>query len=272
MKVYISCDIEGVAGVSSWEYGSRTKLDYPEGRDLMAGEVNAAVEGALAAGAKEIIINDSHGSMINLLPSKVHRAAKLLQGEVKTWSMMQGMDKRYDAAAFIGYHAMAGTHKGSLAHTYSGVIMEAQLNGVPFGEPELNAAFCGTFRRPVVFLSGDEAAVVEIKKHIPNIVTAAVKKGYGRKSALSLHPEVAREKIREGIKKGIEMRGKIKPFLPRGPYTLEVALHLSEMADMCERIPGIKRTAARIVTFKSRDYREIYRAFLAIMSMSGIVA
>jgi D-amino peptidase len=269
MKIYISADIEGVAGVPSWEYGSRKNLDYGIGRDLMAEEVNAAIGGSLDAGAKEIIVNDSHASMVNLIPTKIHRAAKLLQGEVKPWSMMQGMDKRYDAALFIGYHSMAGTWQGSMAHTYSGAIREARVNGIPFGEPGLNAAFCGYHRTPLVFLSGDEAATNEIHKLIPSIVTVAVKKGYGRKAVLSIHPEIAREKIREGVAKALSGIKNIKPFLPKSPYTLEIKLLGSEMADMCERIPGIKRLANSRISFKNRDYKEIFRCFLGIMTISS---
>ena len=269
MKIYISSDIEGVAGVPSWEYGNRKNLDYGIGRDLMAEEVNAAIEAALESGAKEIIVNDSHASMVNLIPTKIHRAAKLLQGEVKPWSMMQGMDRKYDAALFLGYHSMGGTWQGSMAHTYSAAIVEARVNGIPFGEPGLNAAFCGYHRTPLVFLSGDEAAAKEIQKLIPSIVTVAVKKGYGRKAVLSIHPEIAREKIRDGVKKALSQGEKIKPFLPKSPYTLEVELRSSEMADLCERIPGIKRLSDSRISFKNRDYKEIFRCFLCIMTVSS---
>jgi len=271
MRIYLSCDIEGVAGVPSWEYGNRNKMDYPEGRLYMLGEVNAAIEGALEEGAKEIIVNDSHASMINLLPAKVNKAARLLQGEVKPWSMMEGMDSRYDAAAFIGYHSMAGTKKGSMAHTYSDAIIQARVNGEVWGEAELNGAFCGTHKTPLVFLSGDEAVTKEVRRFIPNIETAAVKKGYGMRAVLSLHPEVAQGMIRNGIRKGIRRRREIKPFLPRSPYTLEVELREPDMADLCSRIPGTVRPASRIIRFKHKDYKEIYRALLTIMSMSSRV-
>jgi len=269
MKIYISSDIEGVAGVPSWEYGNRKNLDYNIGRDLMAEEVNAAIEACLELGAKEIIVNDSHASMVNLIPTRIHRAARLLQGEVKPWSMMQGMDRKYDAALFLGYHSMAGTWQGSMAHTYSGAIVEARVNGMLLGEPGLNAAFCGYHRTPLVFLSGDEAATREIKKLIPRIVTVAVKKGYGRKAVLSVHPEIAREKIREGVAKALSDVKNIKPFLPKPPYTLEIKLLGSEMADMCERIPGIRRLSDTHISFRNRDYKEIFRCFLGIMTISS---
>jgi D-amino peptidase len=271
MKLYISCDIEGVAGVPSWEYGSRNKLDYSEGRLYMIGEVNAAIEGALESGAEEIIVNDSHGNMVNLLPAKVNKAARLLQGEVKPWSMMEGMDKRYDAAAFIGYHAMAGTQFGSMAHTYCGAITAARVNGEVWGESEFNGAFCGAHGTPLVFLSGDEAVTKEVKKFIPKIETAAVKKGYGMRAALSVHPEVAQQMIREGIMRGLARRREVKPFLPKSPYTLEVDLRDPDMADICTRIPCTERIAQRTIRFSHRNYKEIYRAFLNIMSLASRV-
>ena len=272
MKVYISCDIEGMAGIPSWEYGSRKKLDYQVGREYMVGELNAAIEGALEAGAREIVVNDSHGNMINLLPGNVRKEAKLIQGVVKPWSMMQGMDRKFDAAAFIGYHAMAGAHEASLAHTYSGVLHVVKVNGAPWGESELNAAFCGTFKTPVVFITGDEALRKEVKKLMPGIQTLAVKKGYGRKAVMSIHPELAREKIRAGMKKALLERKTIKPFHPRSPYTLELELRASEMADMCERIPGTRRLGGRIISYKNRNYREIYRCLLAMLTLAGSVA
>jgi D-amino peptidase len=268
VKIYISIDIEGIAGVPSWEFGSRKRMDYSIGRDLMVGELNAAIEASLESGAKEIIVNDSHGSMINLEPAKVHKAAKLLQGEVKPWSMMEGMDKKFDAAFFIGYHAMAGTFMGNMCHTYAGVISEAKVNGVPWGEIELNGAFCGMNKTPLVFVSGDESIVDETKKIMPDVITVAVKKAYGMRAALSLHPEEAQLKIREGVKMALEMRKKIKPFLPKGPYTLEVKLREPDMADICSRIPGTTRTSGRDIVFKHKSYREIYRCFLSIMSMA----
>lgn len=270
MKVYISCDMEGVAGIADSEYVMRKDLDYGEGRELMLGEVNAAVEGALEAGATEAVINDSHGNMINLLPSKVHPKARLILGSVKPMSMMQGIDASFDAAALIGYHSMGGTQHGVLAHTYSGQVVEAKVNGVLFGEPEFNAALAGYYDVPVVFLSGDKAATREIGKHIPKIVTAAVKEGFGRRAAMSVHPEVARELIKEGMKRAIGLRKQIRPFKPKSPYRLMVTMSMSDMADMCERIPGVVRKGAKTLAFTDADYREVYKAFLTMMSMSWL--
>lgn len=269
MKLYISIDIEGIAGVPSWMFGSRKNKDYEIGRDLMVGELNAAIEGALEAGVKEIIVNDSHGDMTNMNPVKVHKAARLLQGERKPWSMMEGMGPGIDAVAFIGYHAMAGSMLGNMCHTYCGAVTEAKLNGELWGEAELNGAFAGTFGTPLVFASGDEALAEEVKRFFPGIEAVAVKKAYGMRAALSDHPEIAREKIKEGMKKAIEKRDQIKPFRPESPCKLECMLREPDMADVCSRIPGTKRLSGKIISYEHEEYREIYRAFLSIMSMAA---
>jgi D-amino peptidase len=259
--------MEGIAGISDWEQAVRKKTDYAHGRDLMVGEVNAAIEGAVAAGAKEIIVNDSHGDMMNLLPDKLHKAAQLLQGSIKPMSMMQGLDESYDAALFIGYHSMADTQLGSLSHTYTGAIKRAEVNGKVLGEPGLNGALAGHFGVPLVFLSGDEAAANEIKSLIPGIETAAVKKAFGRKAILSVHPEVAREMIRKGVEKGLGRRKDIKPLKLGPPYKLSVEVTAVEMGDICERIPGIRRESGTTLLFDSNSYLDVYKAFLTIMSL-----
>jgi D-amino peptidase len=271
MKVYISCDMEGVAGVADWDQAMRDKKDYKYGRELMVGEVNAAVEGAVASGASEVIVNDSHGSMINLLPDKLHKAAQLLQGRVKPMSMMQGLDESYGAVMFVGYHSMADTQWGSLSHTYSGAIKSAEINGRALGEPGFNGALAGYYGVPLIFLSGDEAATKEVGSLVRGIETVAVKRAYGRKAILSVHPELAQEMIRSGVKKAFSRQGEIKPLKLAGPYELGVELSDSVMGDICERIPGVKREGATRLSFTGGSYLEVYKAFLTIMSLSQLV-
>jgi D-amino peptidase len=270
MKVFITCDMEGVAGVCDWDQADSSKPDYAHGRELMVGEVNAAIEGALAAGAKEVIVNDSHGSMTNLLPEKLNRAAKLLQGRVKPLSMMQGIDKSYDAALLIGYHSMADTQCGSLSHTYTGSIRRAEINGKVVGEPGLNAAFAGYFGVPVVFLSGDEAAVNEIRSLIPGIEAVAVKKAFGRKAILSIHPELAREMVRDGVSRALARRAEIAPLRFDAPFVLRIEVSDAAMGDICERIPSVKREGATTLQFSSATYLEAFKAFLTVMSLSQL--
>ncbi len=270
MNLFISCDIEGVAGVVDREQCQSAGKLYNEARALMAGELNAAIEGALEAGAKRIVVNDSHGAMCNLSPEAVHPAAELILGSVKTMSMTEGLDKSFNAAAFIGYHARAGTRQGVLAHTYFGVaIREVRLNGKPMGEAGINGAAAGAYGVPLVFLSGDQTVAREIRGLIPGIAAVTVKRGLGRRSSQNLHPEKARERIRAGMASALSAGKRPKPFLPRKPHRLEVDVFAEEMADYCMRIPCVTRRGANTVAFRSDDYLETYRALLTIITMAG---
>ncbi len=272
MKIYISCDAEGVAGVADWEQCVQGKNDYQIGRDLMVGEVNAAIEGALNAGAKTIVVNDSHARMINLKPEDLHPSALLLQGVYKPMSMVIGLDKSFDAALFIGYHSRAGTTGGVLSHTYTSILTDVYINGDRVGEPELNAMMAGWYGVPLVFLSGDEAATKEIKQFIPNIVTAISKRGMGRRAALSIHPSESRKAIKKGVEKALKNYKEIKAIRVRKPIKLGVDFWMVEMADLVSVIPGVKRTGDRNVEYKSNDYGEIYGMFLTIMRIASLAA
>lgn len=267
MRIWMSCDMEGIAGIPVWEFATRDSRDYDMGRELMIGEVNAAVEGAVEAGAKEIIVNDSHDMMINLLPEKVHKAAKLLQGSRKIMSMVEGLDYgKYDAAMFIGYHSMAGTI-GSLSHTYTGAISQVCINNEPVGEFGLNASMAGYLGIPAVFLAGDETVCKEAKTKVPNIFTAPVKKAMGKKSCLSLHPSVAREMIKKNVTEALKNIKNIKPIKIKTPVTIKISFHDVTNADAATRVPGVKRLSARELSFTNKDYRECYKAFLCMMAL-----
>lgn len=271
MRVYISCDMEGVAGVNDWDYAMRDKMDYQHGRKLMIGECNAAVEGALDAGAKKIVVNDSHNGMINLLPEEMHPEAELILGSNKMFSMVQGLTRQFDAALFIGYHAGAGKLYGTLAHTYTGKVLELSVNGQVLNEAGINALYAGALGVPLVGLSGDDVLEREMKAMIPQARTIVVKKGMGRKAAQSLHPSKARAKIRAGVKDILTSGKKVKPFRLKPPYTLKIKFHPPEVCDICERMPGLTRLDGNTVAWKSRNAIDIYKAYLALMSIAGSV-
>ena len=155
MKVFISADIEGVACVVSVEDGKLQGVEYERAREWMTGEVNAAVEGAFESGATEVVVADSHGHMRNIMAEKLHEDALLVRGSPRPGTMMEGLDESFDAAFLIGYHAMAGTPKGVLAHTYLGSgIYAIRLNGITVGEPGFNTALAGHYNVPVALVSG----------------------------------------------------------------------------------------------------------------------
>ncbi len=158
LKVFISVDMEGVTGVVNGDDTRRSGKDYDYFRQTMTREANAAIEGALAAGATEIIVRDSHGSALNLLPEMLHRSSKL----IRDWSdgpmsMMEGIDASYDAAIYVGYHARAGTPDGVLDHTSSGDVTDVSINGLQMPETGYNALMAGYYNVPVVFVAGDKA-------------------------------------------------------------------------------------------------------------------
>ena len=201
LKVFISVDMEGITGVVNWEDVSRNGKDYGYFREVMTKETNAAIEGALDAGATEIIVRDSHGSARNLLPEMLNKNSKL----IRDWSggflsMMEGIDESFDAVIFVGYHAKAGTPNAILEHTMSSKnILDVLINDISMPEAGVNALIAGHFNVPVVFVAGEKALCDQVKDLFGEVSTVAVKKGLGN-AALNLHPEVSREKIRTGVK------------------------------------------------------------------------
>jgi D-amino peptidase len=266
MKVYISCDMEGISGVVA---GQQTQMDgeeYKRAQKLMTGEVNAAIEGALAGGASEILVNDSHGSMRNILIEELNSSAQLISGSPKPLSMMQGIDGSFDAAFVIGYHAQAGTAYSVLDHTYSGIVYQVSLNGRPLGETGLNAALAGHFGVPVVLVTGDKLLVEEAKALLGTVEGVAVKESYGRSAAKCLVPEAARQLIREAAQRALSRGG--KPFVVKPPITLTVDFTSSAHLDMAELIPGVNRVSGRRIEFIHDDLLTIYKVWRAMLKLA----
>ena len=261
LKVFISVDMEGVTGVVHWEEVSRTGKDYDYFRRIMTKETNAAIEGALAAGAEHILVRDSHGSARNILPELLHQEAKLLRdwsGGFK--SMMEGIDETFDAVIFIGYHAKAGTPNAMLEHTMSGSITDVSINGVSLPETGINALIAGYYDVPVVFLSGDLAICEQAKKMLGEVETVAVKEGIGN-AALNMHPEKAREKIKEGVNKALLDLKKYKSYKLKPPYTMVLKLKQEELVRRKSFYPGAQRTGDWELTYKSNDLLDVIKAF-----------
>ncbi len=272
MRVYVSVDMEGVAGVVHEDQTDpldpRHAGEYNRFRRLMTGEANAAIEGALAAGADRILVNDSHWWMRNLPPDELHPAAELLSGGTKARSMMEGVELGFDAALFIGYHAMAGTRHAVIDHTYTDRVHEARLNGRPVGELAINAALGGTYDVPVALVSGDQALAAEARAFLgPSVETVVVKEAVGRFAARSLAPVEACNRIRAGVTAALNRAH--RPFRLPVPIRLEVEFELAHMADMAELAPGSVRTGGRTVAFTSDDYREVFRAWRALYNLAG---
>jgi len=274
VRVYISVDMEGIAGVVHESQTDPTDpahaAEYGRFRRLMTAEANAAIEGALAAGASKIVVNDSHWFMRNLLAEELHQAAELLSGDPKPRSMVEGIEAGFDAALFIGYHARAGTRHAILDHTYADRIHEVRLNGHAVGELGINAALAGVAGVPVALVSGDASLAVEAKALLgDNVATVVVKQAVSRHAARSVAPAVACRLIRDGVTAALKQRH--APFVLPPPITCEVDFALTIHADMAELCPGATRTGGRTVAVTHQDYREVFRAWRALLNLSAVV-
>jgi D-amino peptidase len=273
MRVYISVDMEGVAGVAHEDQTDpiepRHAGEYNRFRRLMTNEANAAIAGAYDASAKSVLVNDSHWLMRNLLAEDLDPRAELLSGGPKRLSMVEGIDGGFDAAMFIGYHARAGTRNATIDHTYTSRVYEARLNGQAVGELALNAAMAGVHAVPVALVSGDQALAAEARALLGDgIETVIVKQAVGRFAARSLSPSVACERIRTGAAAALRRKHSLLKIDP--PIRLEVDFALTQMADRAELVPGSSRTAGRTVAYAGDDYREVFRAWRAMYNLAGV--
>jgi D-amino peptidase len=270
LKVFISVDMEGISGIVHSDQTTSGTAEYAAGRKWMAQDVNAAVEGALEAGATEVVVNDSHGFMRNIDPDDLHPRAILISGSPKPLSMMQGIDASFQACIFIGYHAKAGTENAILDHTISSSVVRAiRVNGIEMPELGLNAAIAGYYGVPVVLVSGDTAVCRQAGEVLGQaVVTVAVKEAYGRLAAKLVPMGEARRMIKAGVKDALGKLDRVKPFKIASPYDFELVYHVSAQADMGAMIPGIKRIDARTLGFTADDYLEGFRTLRALIALA----
>ena len=268
MRVYISVDIEGISTVVNAASTSPQGHDYTRARRQMTAEANAAVLGALAAGATTVVLNDSHGPMINLVPEELHPMAELIQGTPKPLMMMEGIDLGFDAVLFIGYHARM-REAGILSHTISGgTVANVRLNGELMGETAINSAIAGYYGVPVAFLAGDNEVCREAETLLPAIHTVAVKQAITRYSARSLHPAMACQKIEEGVREALADLKNKDTYLPAGPYTFELEFIQAGQADAAAMMPGTQRVSGNKVSFSHEDYVEAFRGLRCMISLA----
>jgi D-amino peptidase len=267
VKVLISADMEGISGVVSSNHTSSEHQEYMRFRRLMTAEVNAAVEGALAAGAGEIVVNDSHASMTNILIEELNPAAELISGSPKPFSMMQGIGPEVDSVFFVGYHACAGTGSAVLAHTWSGAVSSVYLNEQLVGETGLNAALAGAHGVPVVLVTGDQAVVAEAQALLGGIETVAVKEGITRSAAQCLHPEVARERIKQAAQRALSLD--VPPLRVAPPILLRLAFGHVRQADQAETVPGCRRVDGLTLEWRGEDMPSVYKAFKTMAALAS---
>lgn len=247
MKVYICADIEGVAGVVTPQQCQAGNGEYERARLLMTEEVNAAIAGAREAGATEFLVNDAHGPMTNLLPDRLDRDAVTIQGKPKPFGMFAGLTADFDAIFCIGFHAPASDF-GVLAHTTSSAAFRAvRIGETALSEAALYGAYAAELGVPVTLISGDDACAAHCKTFFPNAARVVVKTALGNRAAASVHPEVAREMIRESAARSVCRHGAVAPVVPKSDAVV-LDLIGAAQADLIATIPVSTRLDATRVS------------------------
>jgi D-amino peptidase len=267
MKILVAADMEGITGVVNSDQVTPTHAEYDRFRRLMTADVNAAVRGAFAAGADEVIVSDGHWDGTNILIEQLDPRVSLNSGTPRPYSMIEGIDGIGDAGMpnAIMDHTWSGSRVGGLWLAPAGGQAQA------IGEIGLNGAVCGHFGAPVVMISGDQTACAEAAAIFPEIVTAVVKQAKGRSAAECLHPTAAAELIEQCAAKGVDhlfSEPPPRPFRLEPPITVTVEFVKSEMADAASLMPGARRAEGKRVEFVARDMPEAYRAFQSLVGLA----
>jgi D-amino peptidase len=265
----MSVDIEGMAGVVAAEQGnSSAGAAYEVGRRLMTAETNAAIEGAFDAGATEVVVNDGHGGMRNLVATELDRRAILIQGRVKPLHMVEGLDDSFAACFLVGYHAAAGVQDGVLNHAFH--PYELRCNDQVFSETGLSAMIAGHYGVPVALITGDDATLRDADTLLGagRYVGVSTKRGISRFAAASLHPEIACDRIRAGAAEALRRLSEFAPFEVQQPVRLELDFYSSPQADIAALIPTTERLGDRTLAFSAPDRVAAYRTFLATYYIS----
>lgn len=272
MKILIADDMEGISGVVDWGHVDSKNSEYQRFRRIMTAEVNAAVAGAFAGGADEVVVSDGHGGGKNVMIEDLDPRARLNTGAPSEFQMISGIDKNVDGLMFVGYHARYGTPMGVLAHTWSLGVVNLWLNDKLVGEMGLNASVAGFFGVPLLMVSSDQAGCNEAAAFVPGVATVAVKQGTGTFAAECLPPDVSHELIREAAQKavrGLKNGSHPEPVATSNPVTAKVELNNAQQADRAVCTPNSVRVDGRTVAVTVPDMREAYRAFRTIVGLAG---
>ena len=269
MKVHITADMEGIAVLAHEDQTDQKGFDYGRMREIMTGEVEAAIRGAREGGADEVVVCDGHDTGRNILIEKMSEECEIIQGSSYELGMMAGISRDFGASLQVGYHSMKHTHAGTLGHTYTYSIAALELNGVLVGESGLSAAIAGHFGVPLVFVSGDLHAVRQAQKLVPGIIGVPTKEGVGVYGSRSLSPRKVRDQIRKGAKEAVEKAQHIKPFIVRRPINVEVRFERPLMAQYACQIPTVKRKDISTVGYRSKDMVDAFQLFDALAKIAS---
>ena len=267
MRVHVISDMEGVAGIVKWEQVEGGAAMYEEGRRLYTEEINAAVRGAKAAGATEIVVMDCHGAgkgwtFNSLIPDQLDPACEFVVQD--KWTSYTGfLEAGCDAALFVGMHARAGTANGVLNHTVHGQEwQDLRFNGTLVGETGINAALCGTWGCPVLLVTGDSAVCEEGRELLgEGLTTVSVKEGLSQHSARQLPAQRARELIEDGAKRALSDLKAVPPYDPGKPCEIEVDFKVTDAARDYGRKAGVEQTGPRTIVSRADDWWSAWQQF-----------
>lgn len=272
MKILIAADMEGITGVTTWDQVTPGHAEYARFRRLMTQDLNAAIHGALEAGAQEVIVTDGHWNGSNILLEELDPRARLNTGSPSPLSMMEGIDETIDGVMFVGYHARNGSPDAVLDHTWSSeAIANVWLNDMLTGEYGLNAALAGQFGVPVIMVSGDQTACAQMREMLGDVEAAVVKQATGRFAAECLPPEITRERICGHARRAVERLAQgtaPDPFVLETPITVTVEFFTSDMADRATRIPATTRQGTR-VSLRAQHMTSAYNGFRAMVMLAS---
>jgi len=270
MKLFLSVDMEGITGMASWQQVMRKDPEYAEARERMIADTNAVIDAAFEVGAGDVVVNDAHDRMENLVLSKLNPKARLISGQTKPLGMMQGVEGS-DAALFVGYHARMGTTPAVMDHTlHGGSISRIRVNEQEVGEGELNALLAGSYDVPVVFVSGDDAVCGMMREFVgPWLQTAVVKRAIGRGAAEVLHPDLTAELLRTAARQALQGLESAQPTRAEMPCSVEMEFLGAEMADSAATSPWAERVDGRTVRFRSATMNEAYRTVEALAMLAS---
>ena len=258
LKVYISVDMEGVAGVVTADQLLPSGFEYERFRHFMTDETLAAVRAAKEAGAGEIVVSDSHGNGENMLIEEFPKDVRIVRAWPRHGGMMAGLDSSFSAALFIGYHASTTNPKGVRAHTFSSAhYTRVALNGNAVTEGEYNAAYAGAKGVPVIFASGDDAAMEEIKSRLGNIEIVETKKSLSFHSAETLTPAASCDKIYAGVKSALARLHDFTPYVIKTPVTLEITFKNYTPAELLSYLRSVQRVDSHTIRFVGRNMDEV---------------
>ena len=266
MKVFITTDFEGVAGLVTWDGADRQRE-----REFITADTNAAIRGAFEGGATEVLCGEAHANMRNLIPEVIDERVRFLSGQPKPYNHMSGLDESFGLALLIAYHARAGAERAVMCHTYTGSITSLKLNDIEVGEIGADAAIAGHFGVPVGLVTGDRAACEEARTLLDDVETVAVKEGVSRSAAICLPPAEAREMIRQAAAAAVGRADEFAPFVLDTPVEVELTFIDPSFADGVEHLPFVTRTSGRTVLLEAEDYGKAFELVNHLQFLAGVV-